>query len=316
MSIDKRKMAAVILGHAVADALGVPAEFEERAALDKVPITDMIGFGAYPYPAGCWSDDTSMSLAALDSLRGGKVDWKEIMENFGRWLDGGKYTPTGVAFDAGGTCVRAIVKYFSKQIPPTQCGESDEYSNGNGSLMRINPFVLYAYAKRLPLDEAVRLVHTASALTHAHPRSKIACGIYAFVLLRLLECPERAAVGDALREAEAYYRGEAELGCYRRLLGANFDKLERSEIKSTGYVVDTLEAAVWCLLTTDSYKECVLKAVNLGEDTDTVAAVAGGLAGALYGAAAIPRRWLSELKRRDYIEKMCAAVFDKWEVEK
>ena len=99
---------------------------------------------------------------------------------------------------------------------------------------------------------------------------------------------------------------------YRRIFAPDFEMLSMDEIKSTGYVVDTLEAALWCVLTTDSYRECVLKAVNLGDDTDTVAAIAGGLAGALYGYDSIPNDWLSQLKKKNYIEKMCEDAFGKW----
>lgn len=168
-----------MIGHAVGDALGVPVEFKTREKISKAPVTDMTGFGTYPYPKGTWSDDTSMSLAALDSLAKGEIDWDEIMKNFRKWLDDGEYTPWGKPFDVGRTCLKAIVNYFTNNIEAFQSGGSSALSNGNGSLMRIHPFVLYLYTKgNLDLDT----IHNASALTHAHDRSKMACGIYAFVL--------------------------------------------------------------------------------------------------------------------------------------
>ena len=114
MNTIKNKMISVMIGHAVGDALGVPAEFASREEMDANPVTDMEGFGTYPYPAGTWSDDTSMSLAALDSLADDKVDWDEIMNNFGKWLEDGEYTPSGEAFDVGRTCLNAIISYFTK----------------------------------------------------------------------------------------------------------------------------------------------------------------------------------------------------------
>lgn len=308
--LEKNK--AVALGHAVADALGVPAEFADREKLDDKPITEMVGFGTYPMPAGCWSDDTSMSLAALDSLAQGKVDLDDVMKKFGAWYYKDAYTPTDEMFDAGGVCIAAIENYCSRHLPVTECGLSGEQDNGNGSLMRIYPFVLYAYAKDFDRQDCLRLTDAASALTHAHERAKMGCGIYAYILLHLLETPDRAAVYAALQEAAAHYGTHAEYVHYARLFRQDFAETPRDEIFSGGYVVHTLEAAVWCLLTTDNYRDCVCRAVNLGEDTDTVAAVAGSLAGLLYGRAAIPEEWLSLLKRRDYIESLCEQATSAW----
>lgn len=303
---------AVMLGHAVGDALGVPAEFRKREELDSSPITDMVGYGTYPYPAGCWSDDTSMALAALDSLAHGTLDFDDILQRFGQWYYHGEYTPTGSLFDVGGTCSLAIQRYCTDHLPIAECGLADVSSNGNGSLMRIHPFVLMTRLDRRPLADAEAVIDNASALTHAHERSKLACRIYALILLHLLNTPTKESVKQTLQLAARRYRNSPEADHYSRLFSPDFEALPHSAIRSTGYVVDTLEAAVWCLLTTDGYRECVLKAVNLGEDTDTVAAIAGGLAGALYGYGAIPQEWLDVLKRREYIEEMCDRAVSAW----
>lgn len=301
----KNKIKSVMLGHAVGDALGVPVEFCDRSELDEKPVTDMFGYGTYPYPEGCWSDDTSMSLAALDSLTSGKLDWDDIMIKFGEWYYNDKYTPTGETFDVGNTCSYAIGNYFAHHKSAEECGLTVEHSNGNGSLMRIHPFVLYAYANQISVNEWLGIIVKASALTHAHDMSKIGCLIYSFVLMSLLKDNGKDGIKDALKKAEYYLNACAEFAPYERIFKSDFAKLPREEIRSSGYVVDTLEAAIWCLLTTDNYRDCVLKAVNLGDDTDTVAATTGGLAGALYGYDAIPKKWLIVLKRREYIESIC-----------
>ncbi|MBR2387280.1 MAG: ADP-ribosylglycohydrolase family protein [Clostridia bacterium] len=315
---------AVMIGHAVGDAIGVPVEFYLRKNIEKNPVADMRGYGTYDVPAGTWSDDTSMSLAALDSLSGGEVDYFDIMVNFAKWLNNGDYTPAGKSFDVGRTCLRAIlnfagVAYLEEHgfiLPPGfdifECGLRDEYSNGNGSLMRIHPFVLYAHAKGLPFVEWIDIIKKASMLTHAHSRSQIGCIIYTSVLMELLKEQSRAAIVRGLERAKAALSDHPESVHYERIFKENFSLLARDEIKSSGYVVDTLEAAIWCLLTTDSYRDCVLKAVNLGGDTDTVAAVAGGLAGALYGYDAIPEEWRNTLIKREYIEKMCETCAENW----
>ena len=306
-------MKSVMIGHAVGDALGVPVEFCSREELDESPVTDMMGFGSYPVPAGAWSDDTSMTLAALDSLAKGTVDYNDIMENFVRWCSEDAYTPTGEMFDIGRTCLTAIRQYLATDGKPAlECGLSDEHSNGNGSLMRIHPFVLYAFAKELPFGDWMELVKNGSAITHAHERAELGCLIYAFVLYHLLADQSRGAIQNALARAECHLRDCVELSYYGRIFKSNFASLTRDEIKSSGYVVDTLEAALWCLLSTNDYKSCVLKAVNLGEDTDTVAAVAGGLAGILYGYDSIPIEWRNTLIKREYIEELCQNACKSW----
>lgn len=321
------KIKSVMLGHAVGDALGVPVEGCSRKVLDEYPVVEMAGYGAYPVPAGSWSDDTSMSLAALDSLAKGKVVYHDIMGNFQSWRYQGKYTPTGKMFDIGGTC-RAVIDRVTKEYhwevergfwdpdrfdAEVNCGLDDEYSNGNGSLMRIHPFVLYAYAKNLPFEEWMDIIEKASSLTHRHKCSRIGCLIYSFVLMHLLHDPTKGGLKNALARAECHLRDRFEFSRYTRIFTPSFADLPREQIKSSGYIVDTLEAALWCVLNTDSYQECVLKAVNLGQDTDTVAAVAGGLAGALYGYESIPSEWLNTLRKREYIEEICEKANKNWE---
>lgn len=321
--ITLEKIKAVVIGHAVGDALGVPVEFCSREELDSGPVDDMEGFGTYPYPAGTWSDDTSMSLCALESLAKGDVDYDDVMRNFGRWYYKDEFTPTGKMFDVGNTCSYAIENYFTHRKSICECGLTDEYSNGNGSLMRILPFVLFTeygeYAGNW-LD----IIHQASALTHAHERCKVGCGIYAHIMRELLAKPVKESIRLGLNRARRFYKNSTENKHYSKLYSKiglvdihfedldTFELAKREDIKSTGYIVDTLEAAVWCVLNTHCYSECVLTAVNLGDDTDTVAAVAGGMAGALYGYESIPKEWRDTLIKRDYIEEMCERVVKTW----
>ena len=309
---DIQKIKAVVIGHAVGDALGLPVEFCSREELREEPVTDMQGYGTYPVPAGAWSDDTSMSLAALEVLCRKNWRWDYIMNNFVGWLRDGRNTPTGEAFDVGRTCLRAIENYAYNRKPAPECGLTGERSNGNGSLMRIHPFVLYAYANQIPYDKWLELVRNASMLTHAHDVSCVGCMIYAFVLFHLLGDHCRDSVNLGLRRAECHLRDVSGIERYSRIFKSDFSELTESEIKSTGYVVDTLEAALWCVLTTWNYRDCVLKAVNLGDDTDTVAAIAGGLAGAIYGYDGIPKEWRDTLIKRDYIEEMCERAGKAW----
>lgn len=303
-------------GLMVGDALGVPVEFRSRDWLRERPVTDMIGFGTYDQEAGTWSDDTSMTLAAMDSLCRG-LDYEDMMKRFKDWLFYNKeYTPHGEVFDVGGVCRRAI-KNYTMGFTVRECGIDGENSSGNGSLMRILPAVLYTLKDGKTLDEnTLEVIHNVSRLTHAHPIALTGCGIYAFLVEELL----KTEPGDNLRKVLqkgidraifTYENGEdvylaAALRRYHRMEELEeFEKLEEKEILSTGYVVHTLEAAVWCLLTTNSFRECVLKAVSLGSDTDTVAAVAGSLAGYVYGQEGedgIPQEWMRQLSRFEWLE--------------
>jgi ADP-ribosylglycohydrolase len=238
----------------------------------------MRAYGTHNQPIGTWSDDSSMTLATIDSMKTlGKIDYKDIMDKFRGWCRYGDYTPFGDLFDIGSATTRAIVNY-GKGAAPTMSGGDSESDNGNGSLMRILPFCLYLYERQKKVctseDESIYIIHEASSMTHRHLRSLIGCGIYYFLVKAILERP-----------------------------GTPLERLQEG-IKSSGYIVDTLEAAVWCMINTDSYAECVLKAVNLGDDTDTVAAVAGGLAGLYYGYDSIPVEWIDVIQKKEWIEEL------------
>ena len=300
------KIRSVVFGHAIADALGVPVEFTSRASLQRNPVTDMRGYGTYNMPAGTWSDDTSMALATMDSLAHG-VDYTDTMTRFCDWMEHDAYTATDEMFDIGGTTSAALHRFLSG-APALECGKQNESDNGNGSLMRIYPVVLYCcllHRDEYDTDTMIEPVHNYSALTHAHPRSMVGCGIYAFVLNGLLHSAKKDTVKSALQTAKNLY-GKSEyaneLQHYARLFDEDFAALPEEEISSGGYVVHALEAAIWCLLNSDSYEECVLKAVNLGRDTDTTAAITGSLAGALYGIDRIPTQWMDTLLKKELIE--------------
>ena len=303
---------SVILGHAVADALGVPVEFCSREEIATNPVVDMRGYGTYPYPAGSWSDDTSMTLCALESLSHENWTWEDIMDNFAAWLGEDKFTPTGETFDVGRTCLKAVMNYTTRKMPIEICGGRSEFSNGNGSLMRINPFVLYASITSIDYDFFRETIKKGSALTHAHERSVLGCQIYSYILAFLLTEQSVESLKRGLDEAYNDLKDSPEMSHYNRIFQPDFDKLSSQDINSSGYVVDSLEAALWCVLTTNDYKECVLKAVNLGGDTDTIAAIAGGLAGVLYGYDAIPEEWLNTLAKRGYIEDLCDRASKTW----
>lgn len=306
---------AAIFGHAIGDALGVPVEFVKRERLLCSPVLDMQGFKVHNVPPGTWSDDTAMTLCTLESLtKNGQIVLDDIMERFAWWGYSGYMTPHGKMFGIGRTTFQAIANYHHGK-PANVCGGSLERDNGNGSLMRIMPIILYQHfktAENTSKKYRVKEIHDVSALTHAHMRSMMACGIYGFVMDELLTKNELASIESGLKKAAQFYAGQSEYPAFSRLFQNNFSSLDIFQIKSSGYVIDTLEAAVWCLVTTKSYQECVLKAVNLGGDTDTTAAIAGGLAGVLYGFDSIPKKWVSGLALYERLDAMCLDAAIQW----
>lgn len=264
-----------VYGVAVGDALGAP--FESMARDTFPPVTDMMPLTRYKKPAGTWTDDTSLTLATCDSIRcQGHVDIKDMRRRFENWFFHGAYTQDGTAIGVGRTTQQAIL---------ARNGASDQMSNGNGSLMRIIPL---AFVPHISEEE----IAAVSAITHANSLSKAAC-IYYVKLAKMLR--RDVNPGEAVRDA-----------AWRTPFGdlQFISKKSRDEIRSTGYVVHTLEAAIWCIMTTSSFEEAVTKAVNLGDDTDTTAAVTGGLAGIIYGIGNIPERWIAKLRKKEMIDKV------------
>ena len=302
-----------VMGVIIGDALGCPVQFMERDELkERGLVTGMEEHGTYDMPVGTWTDDGSMTIATLDSINAlGEIDLEDIMTSFVDWYEDGEYTPFGEAFDIGNTCSFAIEAY-EKDHDLLSCGRTSDHSNGNGSLMRIIPVCLYACEKGLTNDDAVKFVHAVSGLTHNHVRSKMACGLYYFCVRAILkgEGNLRDRLQSGMDQGFSYYEKDianrVELSYYGRLRDlSEFSDTKEDEIKSTGYVVDSLEAAIWSLINTESFKECELKAVNLADDSDTIAAIAGGLAGLYYGYEGMPEEWLSVIQRREWIEEMC-----------
>ena len=305
-----------IMGVVVGDALGCPVQFDSREEVARHPVTGMHGYGTFNLPEGSWTDDSSLTIALLESIRRvGEIDLDDIMGNFMKWLYDGEFTPYGESYDIGRGTMQAINRY-KKNRKAKKCGGDEEWNNGNGSLMRIMPACLYCsvmessgmYSDR----DAIDVIHSVGGLTHAHIRSNIACGLYFFmakyILFREGSLQERIQEGltQGFAFYESYLADKENLHYYDRLKDLEaFKSLPADKIKSTGYVVDALEAAVWSLITTDSFDQALLKAVNLGDDTDTVGAIAGGLAGLYYGYDSIPEDWLSAIKRREWIEEMC-----------
>ncbi|AMD17222.1 ADP-ribosylglycohydrolase [Methanobrevibacter sp. YE315] len=284
-----------ICGFVIGDALGVPVEFTRKEELDKDPVTGMREYGTYNQPAGTWSDDTSMTLATMESIVNKKaIDYDDMMGEFLEWYLNDKYTQNGL-FDIGITTSSALENYHYHDTPALESGLSGERDNGNGSLMRILPL---AYMKNIDYET----IEKVSALTHAHERSRIACVLYVEIAKSILEndLEIQEHIANSCEKIKEYYKDSSELEHFERIFNDDLDYVE-----SSGYVIKTLECVIHCMQTTSNYRDAVLKAVNLGRDTDTVGAICGGLAGIYYGYDEIPIDWLNKIYKLEEVLDLC-----------
>lgn len=292
----KDRIMGALWGALIGDALGVPVEFKDREELVGNPVTGMREYGTHHQPKGTWSDDGALILCTVDSLVNAEFDTQDMGRRFVRWMNEELWAATGVVFDIGMITTSALMR-IANGTAAEVAGGRDEYSNGNGSLMRIIPVAL-RFAD-LPASEFVERLGRASAITHGHERSKMACAFYGLLVRRLLHgWKPQPAVDSARAEFTGLYERSTEFDQFRHVLSDDFISMPVEEVISTGYVIHTLHASLWCLLNSDNYRDCVLKAVNLGGDTDTAGCVAGGLSGACYGLKDIPRDWLNQLPKK------------------
>ena len=292
-----------LIGLAVGDAIGTTVEFRPRGSFEA--LTDMVGGGPFNLKPGQWTDDTSMALCLAESLIEKKgFEPRDQMDRYLKWYREGYLSSTGTCFDIGGTTATALRMYEKTGNPFS--GSTDPHSSGNGSIMRLAPVPLFFF----PNKEAM-IIYSAesSRTTHGSKECIDACRLFASVLFNALSGMDKERVLFDHEEQlvkEPNIRGIAR-GLYR-------DKAE-DHIKGSGYVVKSLEAALWCFLTTDSYVDAVLKAVNLGDDADTTSAICGQVAGAYYGLSDIPGKWLRCLSKRDGIQSVAVRLLEKQSVE-
>ena len=313
MTFSERVLGA-LWGSVVGDALGVPVEFTSRADRKHDPVTSMRGYGTWNQPEGTWSDDTSLMLASAESLLEG-FDIERMGQAFVDWLHGGKWRPHGRVFDVGMTTRQAIDSIHFGGAAAT-AGSTLESSNGNGSLMRILPVGL-AFAAA-GTDEICEAAETASAITHGHAWSRMACAYACLLTKHLIQSGDKfAALAAANHDFISHYSGTSEaehLGKFSMLLQDPLSIYPDHMIESSGFVLHTLTASVWCLLRETTFAATVLQAVNLGDDTDTTGCVAGGFAGLLYGQSEIPADWFAGVARHDelapFFQKFTASLLE------
>ena len=286
-----------LLGLAIGDAVGTTLEFKPKGSF--TPITDMLGGGPFNLEAGQWTDDTSMALCLATSLlECNGFDAHDQMLRYCRWHDEGYLSSNGRCFDMGNT-VHSALRAFKTHGNP-MAGATTPNSAGNGSIMRLAPIPMFYYAKT---EQVEAYAVQSSKTTHGTEECLDACRLFSRQLLRALAGEDKPQV---LFSGKASFNGEAKITAI-----ANGDYCQKSAtaIQGSGYVVNSLEAALWSFWTTSNFADAILKAANLGDDADTTAAICGQIAGAYYGYAAIPKTWINRLAKREMLEDIAGRLY-------
>lgn len=301
--IKREKILGGLFGQGIGDALGVPVEFKSRDWLANNPVSDYMGYMCWNQPPGTFSDDSSMMYCTVESLTEG-YNLNDIANKFVRWYKEGYWGAHDKLFDIGGTTRRSLDRIYNGESPKFS-GEFFAENNGNGSLMRILPLIFYLKEEN-NITLRYKKIKEVSSITHAHFRAVFSCFIFTELGRQIL---------NGYNKRESYVRMQKvvkefalneefnpkEIELFNNILEHDISTIPNKQISSNGYVLDSLESALYCFMRTNNYKDSVLQSVNLGGDTDTIAAINGGLAGMYYGIETIPKKWIEGLAKSQKI---------------
>ncbi len=305
------KIKEAFFGQAIGDALGVPVEFKSRDYLTTNPVKDYLEYLCWNQPAGTFSDDSSMMFCTAESLTR-KYDIEDIGQTFVKWYQNGYWGAHDKVFDIGGTTRRSLHRIIKGEKAKFS-GEFFPENNGNGSLMRILPLVFFLY-KEEDINIRFNVIKEVSSITHAHFRSIISCFIFVeFGILLLSGENKVSAYSNMQKKVNDFIAlngfNKEEVKLFERILNNKLYKYPIEEINSKGYVLDSIESSIWCFMNSNSYSESVLSSVNLGGDTDTTAAINGGLAGMYYGWNNIPEKWINGIAKKEEITDLVSRFY-------
>lgn len=297
-----------IYGGAIGDALGVPVECRTRTDVRNIEfrkIENQLSF---------FSDDTSLTLASMDALVKSEFKRETFMKNFINWLYYGNYTTLGYAYGYGKGTKNAIDK-FIKTNNVSNCGNDSFENNGNGALMRISPVCLVLLSEEHNWNTIVTRLKNITALTHSHQISLLGNLIYFVFFKTLIETKDKYIAYDNMRNFDySKWFDNVTINFYDKLLNGNCNT--EPEDKRNFYVIDTLISVIYCIMNNNNFEDSIKCAIKLGYDTDTVAAITGNLAGALYGYNSIPKKWLKRLEGKNLLDISIKMFNDKFGKER
>lgn len=294
-----------VIGLAIGEAMGVPTESCKRKDLLEKPVLKMMPKISNGIPKGAWSSGTSLTLATMDAICNNGINYTAMADNYVRWFTTNKFCSINESFSIENTTLKSLVRYTQHMDEAYECGSDDYYDNGNGSLARILPIAYYFSVHKVSDKKIYEVVKKTSSITHAHEISILGCYIFVRLAMYLLKGNNKYSALNQVKKLDYIMFSKSSLDEYSRILVDDISELEIEEIKTSSFIVDTLEAAIWCFLKSDSYKECVIATTNIGGDTDTIGAVAGALAGIFYGYGNIPKSYLEDIRKKDYLIDLC-----------
>ncbi|TCI95065.1 ADP-ribosylglycohydrolase family protein [Tenacibaculum sp. M341] len=307
----ENKIKEAFFGQAIGDALGVPVEFKSREYLKENPVDDYLAFMCWNQPAGTFSDDSSMMFCTAESLSK-KYDIEDIGKTFVKWYTEGYWGAHDEVFDIGGTTRRSLRRIIEGEKAKFS-GEFFPENNGNGSLMRILPLVFFLY-KEKDINIRFQTIKEVSSITHAHLRSVVSCFIFVEFGILLLSGENKITAYAKMQNVVNDFIvlngfNAEEVSLFDRILKYKVYELSENQINSGGYVLESIESALWCFMNSNNYTESVLSAVNLGGDTDTTAAINGGLAGMYYGWESIRLEWINGIAKQKEITELALQFY-------
>ena len=283
--------------------MGTTVEFKPRGTF--APITDMTGGGPFGLQPGEWTDDTSMALClAVSLLEKNGFEPRDQMERYSRWQREGYLSSNGRCFDIGNTVASALHRYRLTGDPFS--GSTDPHTAGNGSLMRLAPVPMYY------VEDLAKVAHfsaESSRTTHGAQEAVDACRLFGVMIALALRGESKTTIQSSGHRS--VLPGSQLAPSIESIAAGSYKTKGESEIRGSGYVVESLEAALWCFHHTQSYQDAVLQAANLGDDADTTAAICGQMAGAYYGIEGIPENWLAKLAKKGYIQSVADKLYEK-----
>ena len=290
-----------IIGCAIGDALGVSSKGHSRDYLLDHPVLKMTPSIKKGIPKGAWSDSTSLMLATTDAIIKRNINYNYIAENCVSWFTSNKYCSVGEAFGIGNTTLKALIKFTKRENEAYECGLSEYNNNGNSALKMMLPLAFYFTAKKSSDKEIYDTVKKVCSITHRHQISLCACYIYVNYIIFLLNGNNKFGSLKLLKSLDYSMFSNKVLAYFSPILFGNISELDIDEIASTSFVVDTLNSTLWCFIQSTNFKDCILATANIGDDTSSIGALCGAMAGIYYGTNKIPASWINDLRKKEYL---------------
>lgn len=290
-----------IIGSAIGDALGTTTKGQAREYLLEHPVLKMTPCIKKGIPKGAWGDSTSLMVATTYAITKRGLDYDYIAENCVSWFTSNRFCSVGESFGIGQTTLKSLIRFTQRQKSATECGEGLIKDNGNSALKMVLPLAYYFIANKETKENVYTTIKNVCSITHRHEISICACYIYVHYAMFLLNGNNKFAAIKKLKTLDYSMFSNNTLEYFSRILVGNLSELDIDEINSTSFVVDTLESIIWCFIKSDNYKDCIIATTNIGDDTSSIGALTGALAGIYYGTNKIPKDWYDNVRRKDYL---------------